>query len=77
MNWFRGAIGVSPSAPNRAYVSVSSFPGIIMGVWRTDDTGSTWNQVLVMGTACAYNMSMKRYFSSWKTKQTFVIQCSF
>ena len=40
----RGGIAVSPANPNRVYAIFANHPGNLLGIYRSNDAGSTWTQ---------------------------------
>lgn len=54
----RIALAIAPSQPRTLYAAIQDAfggtgnPGQLLGVWRTDDGGSTWTKLSATGAAC-------------------------
>lgn len=60
LNYWRGSIAVAPKNLYRAYVAVSPFSSPILGVFRTNNTGSSWTNVLNLGNSLTDQVTLSR-----------------
>lgn len=77
LNYWRGAIAVAPSNPNRIYCTVSPDNNPILGIYRSGDGGNTWANVLNLGKISHDSRDNTSKYTSGKIKSSFVNKCLF